>query len=112
MRPMTVPDSTPSAEPFPPGYRLRRWIIEAELAPLRMGRAYKARDPDTGLAVVINTLSAALGDVGAYRFARACERAAEQHVDGLHELGEHLGTLYVVVAYLEGIGAAVDVGDY
>lgn len=108
---MSVQDPVLSALPLPPGYRVRRWVVEPELKPMRLGRAYRARDSDRDLVAAINVLSPELGHEGVARFLFCTKRAAETHGDRLLELGEHLGTYYVAVAYVEGVGPTLDVGE-
>jgi hypothetical protein len=105
--------SPPFPDPLPPGYRLHdRYLIEAELSPQTMGRAYRASDTQLQELVALNVLDAALrDDEGVMRF-RMCFRAAFfRHRGDVYEYGEYLGVPYAVVKYAGGV-AVVDVGQF
>ena len=99
-------------EPLPTGYRCSdRYVIEAELAPQSMGRAYKASDTALHEVVAIIVLAPALRDQdGVMRFRLSFKKARSTHPDAVHDYGEHRGVPYITVKYVEGLGAAVDVG--
>jgi hypothetical protein len=100
-------------EPLPIGYRLHdRYVIEAELSPQRMGRAYRAFDTGQRETVALNVLSseATAGD-GLTRFRRLFKRAFYTHRGDVFEYGEDGGVVYAVVKFIDGVGPAVDVGD-
>jgi hypothetical protein len=100
-------------EPLPCGYKLHeRYVIEAELAAPRLGRVYKASD------VVLQSVVALLvlapdrrNQEGVRRFRGWFWKARERHRDQVHDYGEWLGVPYVVLAYREGVGAALDVAE-
>ena len=103
---------------FPSGYKLGRYIIQSELAPARMGRVYKALDPLRDRPVAINVLAPDLGPNGQAIFLdcvrRACEKDRAGHGGDLGsaavlDLCQLEGVTAVVVAYVDGVGAALDV---
>ena len=106
-------DLRPTPDPLPPGFALSdgRYIIELELPPLRMGRAYKARDPQLDTTVAINVLSPEPEDeLRLLRFRRCVKKAVLERQKTVYDYGEWRGLAYVVVPYVEGVGASVDVG--
>src|SRR5262245_45784957 len=104
-------DSSESPDPLPAGFSLGRYVILEELAPAEMGRVYKARDAILGETVAINILAPSLrDDATRYKFMMRARMAAETRPDTVRALGMDRGVPYVVVTYLEGVGAAVDIG--
>ncbi len=99
-------------EPLPIGYRWHdRYLVEAELAPQSMGRAYRVSDTRLHEVVVINVVYRVLRDKDdVIRFRMCFRKARTAHGDAVHDYGEYLGAPYVTVKYVDGLGAAVDVG--
>jgi serine/threonine protein kinase len=99
-------------DPLPPGYHLGRFVIESELAPASLGRVYKARDTSLGQVIALNVLAVDLrNDEGKRRLRAGLRRARQKASPQAYEYGEWQGIPYVVVAYAEGLGAVVDVGE-
>jgi uncharacterized protein YceK len=108
--PLTIyEDLSAKAEPLPPGFRLGRWVIEAELPPPPMGRMYKARNARYNVSVAaINVLSWRSSDLERARFKECVARAEKKYGRGL-EFDEQGGMMYVVLDYVEGGGPALNI---
>jgi hypothetical protein len=97
-------------DPLPNGYQFSRYVIESELPPGELGRVYKAFDTALKQTVAINVLAAELRhNQGKWRLMAALRRARRKPNPQAHDYGEWEGIPYVSVAYIEGVGAAVDV---
>jgi serine/threonine-protein kinase len=89
------------------GSRLGPYEIVAPLAAGGMGEVYKARDTRLDRTVAVKILPA---DVSAEpdrrarfeREARAIAALDHPHICALHDVGEHDGTLFLVMPHLEG----------
>jgi len=98
-------------EPFPSGFHFSRYVIERELAPGELGRVYKALDTALGAVVALNVLAVGLrAQDGQRRMRIGLKRERQKAKPQAFEYGEWQGIPYVVVEYIEGVGAAVDVG--
>jgi hypothetical protein len=109
---MTTADHIP--DPFPVGYLLHgRYRIEAELAPQRLGRAYRAYDEAIGVVVAVNVVSAeAKASPEGEHFPLVFRRAFYKHRGQVYDFGSWRGVDYAVVKYLENEDRpAVDVAD-
>jgi hypothetical protein len=97
-------------DPLPPGYELGRYLIECELAPAGMGRAYRALDTVLKGVVAINVLAPALREPdGLMRFRMCFRKAFDRNRGRVHEYAEVQGIPFAVVAYDAERGMAVDV---
>jgi serine/threonine protein kinase len=72
-----------------------------------MGEVYKARDVRLDRLVAIKILSSALAHDGDFRGrfdreARVISRLSHPHICALFDVGEHQGTRFLVMEYLEG----------
>src|SRR5262245_31766119 len=72
-----------------------------------MGEVYKASDTRLDRTVAIKILSATLAADPHFRErfdreARTISRLDHPHICALHDVGEHAGTAYLVMQYLEG----------
>lgn len=99
-------------EPLPTGYRWHdRYVVEAELAPQAMGRAYKVADTTLHEVVAIIVLAPTLRDQeGVMRFRMSFKEARSRHPDTVHDYGEFMGVPWVSMKYVAGLGAALDIG--
>ncbi len=109
-------------DPMPEGYRVGRYVIEAELPSARMGRVYKAHDTIIGRTVAINVLAPALRTPSGIAKFLACARAGLERqfrgeasgvwvTEPIKDLFDHDGIVGVAIAYVDGVGAAVDVAE-
>ena len=90
-----------------PGTRLGAYEIIAAIGAGGMGEVYKARDTRLDRIVAIKILSDALAADPQFRErfdreARAISHLAHPHICALHDVGEHHGTAFLVLEYLEG----------
>jgi serine/threonine protein kinase len=81
-----------------------RYRVVRELGHGRSGTVYEAHDPVLDRPVALTVVVPSLADRGGYqqRFAReaaALARIRSRHVVGIHEYGEHDGTVYAVTEY-------------
>ena len=99
-------------EPMPRGYQFGRYVIESELPGTPVGRMYKAFDTVMKAAVALNVLSPELrNDRGLTRLV-ALTRLARSDGQKAYDMAEWDGIPFIVLAYVEGIGVAVDVDRY
>ena len=99
-------------DPFPSGYHFSRYVIESELPSGQLGRVYKAFDTALQEIVAINVLAPELRHSdGKRRLLAGLQRARQKPDPQGHEYGEWKGIPFVVVAYIEGTGAAIDVAQ-
>jgi len=89
------------------GAELGPYRIEACVGAGGMGEVYRATDTRLGRTVAIKLLQARLTDRagGRQRFqreARAISALSHPHICSLHDIGEHEGTDYLVMEYVEG----------
>jgi hypothetical protein len=97
-------------DPLPNGYHFSRYLIESELSPGELGRVYKAFDTAIKETVALNVLALELRhNEGRWRLIAGLRRARQKPTPQAHEYGEWEGIPFVTVAYIEGVGAAVDV---
>src|SRR6202140_984160 len=93
--------------PLPSGYKLGPYEIVAPLGAGGMGEVYKARDTRLDRTVAIKILPPALAADPQFRErfdreARAISQLDHAHICALYDVGEHNGTSYLVMQYLEG----------
>jgi hypothetical protein len=97
-------------DPLPVGYRLDRYIIECELPRAELGRVYKAFDTALNQVVAINVLAVELrNQEGRWRMWDALRRARGSPGSPAYDGGIAHGVPFVTVAYVLGVGAAIDV---
>jgi protein kinase-like protein len=100
--------AVPPAPPTPaPTHRLAgRYRIERLLGQGGMGVVYRAVDERLGRRVALKVLSPLLADpVARGRFdreARAAGALDHPHIGAIHEIGEHAGEPFLVIAFLDG----------
>jgi len=93
--------------PLAPGTRLGRYEILDLIGAGGMGEVYKARDPRLDRPVAIKVL---LPEVSAdpdhrarfQREAKTIARLAHPHICTVHDVGEQAGSLFLVMAHLDG----------
>jgi serine/threonine protein kinase len=90
-----------------PGARLGPYELTGQIGAGGMGEVYKARDTRLDRTVAIKVLPADVSqdaDLRARfeREARAIAALDHPHICALHDVGEHEGTLYLVMQHLEG----------
>jgi serine/threonine-protein kinase len=90
-----------------PGTRLGPYEIHSAIGAGGMGEVYKARDTrlDRTVAIKILPESLAADPLFRQRFdreARAISQLDHPHICALHDVGEHNGTAYLVMQYLDG----------
>ena len=99
-------------EPLPSGYRLGRYVIEAEISQGGMGRIYRAFDTNFSEVVGLNVLSQSLRHPdGLTRFRMAFRRAFKNRRGQVNSYGEWDGIPYAVVTLDEASGTALDVSQ-
>src|SRR5262249_10270847 len=89
------------------GSRLGPYEIQSALGAGGMGEVYKARDTRLDRIVAIKVLPATLASDPQFRErfdreARAISQLDHPHICALYDVGEHDGTSYLVMQYLEG----------
>ena len=90
-----------------PGARLGPYEVTAQIGVGGMGEVYKARDTRLDRTVAIKVLPADVSQDADLRTrfereARAIAALDHPHICALHDVGEHEGTLYLVMQHLEG----------
>jgi Tol biopolymer transport system component len=93
--------------PLTIGTRLGPYEIQSALGAGGMGEVYKGRDTRLDRSVAIKILPAALAADSQFRDrfdreARAISQLDHPHICALYDVGEHTGTAYLVMQYLEG----------
>jgi serine/threonine protein kinase len=93
--------------PLTPGLRLGPYEIQSPLGAGGMGEVYRARDTRLDRVVAIKVLSAELAADPQFRErfdreARAISALDHAHICALYDIGEHDGTSFLVMQYLEG----------
>ena len=93
--------------PLAPGLRLGPYEIQTALGAGGMGEVYRARDTRLDRIVAIKILPAQLAGNPHFRErfdreARAISALDHPHICALYDVGEHEGTAYLVMQYLEG----------
>jgi serine/threonine-protein kinase len=91
-----------------PGTRIGKYEVIAHIADGGMGKVYKARDVllDRVVALKVLTTDPAAKPTALERFRREARNAARlshKHVVTLYEFGEHEGTHYLALEYVQGI---------
>jgi len=89
------------------GTRLGPYEVAAQIGVGGMGEVYKARDTRLDRTVAIKVLTETLASDPQFRErfdreARAISQLTHPHICTLHDVGEHTGTAYLVMEYLEG----------
>ena len=90
-----------------PGDRLGPYEITAPIGAGGMGQVYKARDTRLDRTVAIKILPALLASDPQFRErfdreARVISQLDHPNICALHDVGQHNGTAYLVMPYLEG----------
>jgi hypothetical protein len=90
------------------GETFGKFEVQGILGQGAMGKVYMARDPFLERLVAIKTISPALisSPEALNRFkreARAAARLQHPNIVTIYELGEHEGSLYIVMEYVEGM---------
>jgi hypothetical protein len=100
-------------EPLPPGFRLDRYEIQAELAPAIVGRRYRALDTHLKEVVAVTVLGPTLRNgEGLIRIRRAFRIARSKHPRDIHDYGESGGIPFVVGTYNQADDTAMDISPY
>src|SRR5262249_25956918 len=89
------------------GQKLGAYEIVSLLGKGGMGEVYKARDTRLNRTVAIKTLTQQISDISDLRkrFEREAQAVAalnHPHICVLHDIGNHEGTDYLVMEYLDG----------
>jgi eukaryotic-like serine/threonine-protein kinase len=92
---------------MPSGTRLGPYEIVAAIGAGGMGEVYKARDTRLDRAVAIKILPESLASDSQFRErfdreARAISQLTHPHICTLYDIGESVGTAFLVMEYLEG----------
>ena len=92
---------------LPHGTRLGPYDIVAPIGAGGMGEVYRARDRRLDRTVAIKVLPAAFASDPQLRErfereARAVSQLDHAHICAVHDVGEHEGTAFLVMQYLEG----------
>jgi hypothetical protein len=99
-------------DPLPAGYHFDRYVVECQLPLGCLGRVYKAFDTQLNHTVALNVLSPILRESGGkWRLVSGFGRARGHKPTQAYDYGEWQGIPYVTVAYIDGVGAAMDVGQ-
>ena len=93
--------------PLSSGTTLGPYEIQSPLGAGGMGEVYRARDTRLNRTVAIKVLPEALAADAQFRErfdreARAISQLDHPHICPLYDVGEHNGTAYLVMQYLEG----------
>src|SRR4051794_3565831 len=101
---MCAPDAT---MPLAAGTRLGPYEILSPLGSGGMGDVYRARDTRLDRMVAIKVLPAELASDAQFRArfgqeARVISALDHPHICALYDVGEHDGTAFLVMQYLEG----------
>src|SRR5215813_13261708 len=94
----------PHAPRLAAGASVQHYEVIRRLGRGGMGTVYLARDTRLGRLVALKLLTKHTGDHAArfLREARATAQLAHENIVVIHELGEHLGTPYMVLEHLQG----------
>src|SRR5437764_108639 len=92
---------------LPPGARLGPYQIESALGAGGMGEVYKARDTRLDRIIAIKILPEALAGDPQFRArfdreAHTISRLDHPHICALYDVGDHHGTSFLVMQFLEG----------
>ncbi|EDM73807.1 serine/threonine kinase family protein, partial [Plesiocystis pacifica SIR-1] len=100
-----APDASAEASRLRPGDRLDHYELIGELGRGGMGVVYAARDTKLGRKVAIKQLLIQGHPRLQERFVReamAMAKLSHPNVVPIHEIGEHEGSAYIVMEYVEG----------
>ncbi len=102
--------------PLTPGTRLGSYEIVSPLGSGGMGEVYKAKDLKLGRDVAIKVLREDLASdpERLRRFeqeARAASSLNHPNIVTIYDIGEHEGTRYIAMEYVEGPGSATSERD-
>src|SRR5262249_47989462 len=89
------------------GTRLGPYEIQSLVGAGGMGEVYRSRDTRLDRTVAVKILNPVLAADAQFRDrfdreARAISQLDHPHICALHDVGEHAGTAYLVMQYLEG----------
>jgi eukaryotic-like serine/threonine-protein kinase len=104
--PDPVLDDAPGAARPAPGTRIGQYEIIRELGRGGMGAVYAARDTKLGRKVAIKFLDSENTPELTARFileARATAQCSHENIIVIHEVGEHLGSPFMVLELLQGV---------
>src|SRR5262245_51511735 len=91
---------------FVPGQRLGHIELESLLGKGGMGEVWKAQDHTLQRTVAVKTLATKLESAAArqlfVREAQAVAALGHPHIATIFDVGEHEGTVYFVMEYLDG----------
>ncbi len=104
---LEAPPWAAGAAPLPPGTRLGPYEIDDLIGAGGMGEVYKARDTRLDRAVAIKVLPSAVtaDPKRRARFQREAKTIASlnhPHICTLHDVGDHDGSMFLVMELLEG----------
>ncbi|MGH8310202.1 MAG: serine/threonine-protein kinase, partial [Steroidobacteraceae bacterium] len=90
-----------------PGTQLGPYAIEAQVGAGGMGEVYRARDTRLHRTVAVKVLAPAIAADPLFRerFAREAQSISaldHAHICALYDVGEHAGTAFLVMQFLEG----------
>ena len=93
--------------PLPTGTRFGPYLLESLVGAGGMGEVYRARDTRLDRVVAVKVLPPALASEPHFRArfeneARAISSLDHPHICALYDVGEHDGTAFLVMQYLEG----------
>ena len=93
--------------PLPTGTRFGPYLLESLVGAGGMGEVYRARDTRLDRVVAVKVLPPALASEPHFRArfeneARAISSLEHPHICALYDVGEHDGTAFLVMQYLEG----------
>jgi tRNA A-37 threonylcarbamoyl transferase component Bud32 len=103
----TVLSGSAEVSSFRPGARVGPYQIEAQLGQGGMGRVFRARDTRLGRVVAMKVIRPERAGDGEHRTrfqreARATAALNHPHICTLFDIGEHDGSLYLVMELVEG----------
>jgi serine/threonine protein kinase/Tol biopolymer transport system component len=96
-----------SAVSLPSGFSFGPYRIEQPLGAGGMGQVYKATDTRLGRTVAVKVLAPELANDPEFRTrfereARTISQLEHHHICALYDVGDHDGTAYLVMQYLDG----------